>query len=210
MIPAAQGITFTDRAAWEVAVGSWADVAETWAGGSGSAYSPFPTGSTISLPLSGTTITFDQDLNGAKVGLNWGTWSGGNTPKILVLLGNAGSGNSVGATASASIDSFGVEMEPNFRAVFEMTLVGGGTITQFVDGNGGAKFFGWAQDPVIGFTMTIEDSNANGQNSAGFGFGRMVEGQGNPPPPVPDGGSLLLVSGFVFLGMMGFARRRQS
>ncbi len=195
--PTAEGVMISDRATWESTVGTWADVDET----------QIPTGfgvlpGNLTLP-SGITVGFDTTLYGAQVGTDWATWSGGNTPKVLAAFGDGVNPTSVGATASAAIWSFGMEMEPYTFAEFSMTLSTGQTLTQIVSGIGGATFFGWADEPVVSFTMSTADPVA-------FAFGRMVEGAGAPPPTgVPDGGSLALATGLLWIGMFLIPMRRE-
>jgi hypothetical protein len=215
--PSAKGITYTDRATWEAAVPSFGEVDETqW----GTGYTPLTAGTTLNLPLGLGTIAFDVDLYGAQVPTDWATWSGGNTPSVLSTVRIDPITflptfvNSVEATFSNPVSAFGVEMEPNEFALFEMTLSTGETITQTVNGSAGAAFFGWSDAPVISFTMTIADVGVDEFGfpfpASGFAFGRMVAGVGAPPPNgVPEGGSLLLVSSLTFAGLVGFARRRQ-
>lgn len=194
------------RAAWETLVSSPTDVPETWAVDTnpwdlnyiyGAGLAP---GNAIGLP-SGTTISFSELLYGLQVPDTWGTWPGVTAPDVLKVLHSEA--QSVTATFSSPVSFFGLEMEPNTLAVFSMTLNNGDILTQLVNGDSGAAFFGWVGDSVVSFTMTAEDP-------AGFAFGRMVEGSAPPPVNgVPDGGSLGLVSALVFAGMLGFAKRER-
>jgi hypothetical protein len=216
-LPNAQAAVFDDsggrgtgRAAWEAAVvaagGSFQEVDETqW----GTAYTTFLAGTPVNLPLSQGTLVFNQDLTGAQVGTDWETWSNPSgelqefTPRVLTTL-FSDNPDSVSAVPSGSLRAFGLEMEPNLQALFSMTLAGGETVTQVVNGNGGAAFFGWIVDvPVVGFTVSAAP------DASGFAFGRMVVGSLPEPPPqgVPEGGSLALVSTLVFGGLLRFAKR---
>ncbi len=180
----ARAALFSDRDAWEAAVASPTAVGETWESG----LALLAAGSAVDLP-SLTTITFDLDLFGMQVPTDWATWSGGNEPRVLFTgYGFDANGNllvnldptTVGATFSAPVSFFGLEMQPNLLNYFSMTLDNGDVITQLVNGYSGAAFFGWAGDPVVSFTMTTDDLS-------GFAFGRMVEGyDGLVPVPEPS------------------------
>jgi len=101
----------------------------------------------------------------------------------------------VTATFIGGQQVFGLEMQPDEFQDESMTLtleVGNPllTLTQIVNGEGGAKFFGWISD--VDFTsMTLID------NSGDFAFGRMAV----PVPP----SVLLLGSGL--LGLIAFRRK---
>jgi len=99
-------------------------------------------------------------------------------------------------------------MQPNLFGFFTLTLDTGSTITQSVDGDGGAAFFGWSDLAVTSFTMSIlQVPDTTGELDQSFAFGRLVEGAGSPPPVgTPDGGSLFLLSGLLWTGMAGFKR----
>jgi hypothetical protein len=197
-IPSANATMYGLRTDWETAVGAgnFTDVNETpW----GTGYSLFAAGTPINLP-STTTLTFGVNLYGAQVPGDWFTWSGGNTPRVLYSGEGVGT---VSGTFSAPVSSFGLEMEPSNFGQFTMYLASGQTLTQIVEGDSGAKFFGWANEAVVGFTMSIDAAGA----VDGFAFGRMVEGAGAPPPGVPDTGSLVWLSGLLWAGLVGLKRR---
>jgi hypothetical protein len=192
------GIMISDRNLWETTVGTWADVDETQIP---TGYAAFNVGDLITLP-SGTTVSFGSTLYGAQVPGDWLTWSGGNTPRVLAAYGDGSNPTAVSATASQAIWSFGLEMEPYQFLALTMTLSNGDILTQSVNGDGGATFFGWADMPVVAFTMSTEDPY-------GFVFGRMVEGPGAPPPGVPDGGSLAWATGLLWVGLFGWGSLRR-
>lgn len=181
--PQVSGATemYTSRADWVAAVGTYRPVDE----GQIVEYASL---TKLTLPR-GQTATFSPALDGRIVGSSWGTWSNLNTPRVLWTTLTI---TSVTGTFSGGISAFGLEMEPNEFNVFSMTLAtdDGGTLTQSVDGNGGAAFFGWAGGSVTSMTLS---------STVDFAFGRMVQ-----PVPLPAG-ILLLAPG---LGALAMVRRK--
>src|SRR5262245_22015364 len=122
--------TFTDRAAWESALGSWADLdlsSQLPAGGT------LLAGGSLSLPF-GQTVSFDKVLKGSQVPESWASWSNGNAPRVLETAENV---TKVSGTFSATISAFGIEMQPDFPHPFLMslTLSDGSIISELVDGD---------------------------------------------------------------------------
>ena len=160
----------------------------------------FPIGATISIPPAGNTLTFDADLLVAKVpDGGWASWSGGNTPTVLQPIVITPDGplpvNTLVGTFNSAMSAFGLEIEPYAFDVFDLTLAlsDGSSLTQSVNGDGGAAFFGWTGGPNMSFTITSADG------AEGFAFGRMVA-----PVPLPPS-VLLLGSGL--LGFFGLRRK---
>jgi hypothetical protein len=186
---------YDNQATWAAAVGgnfAYVDLSSFATG-----YTLVPANTAISLPAPGSgSVSFGIDLYSAIVPDDWFTWSGGNTPQILWTDYSA---TSVTGTFTAGQKAFGLEMEPDDQVVHNMTLtVGAGgpslTLTQPVNGDGGALFFGWVA-PNAQTTFTLS-------SDADFAFGRMVQ-----PVPVPPS-VLLLGSGL--LGLIGWRRMRKS
>lgn len=190
LAPSAEGIVYSDRASWEAAVLTWSEVDLSGLPTGGAS-----AGTVIGLP-STKYLTFDSEVYGYGAGEI--AWSGGNTPSTLLAIAP---GN--GATASAPIMAFGLEMQPFFDvADITLTLSDGSFVTHpLVDWNGGAMFFGWSESPVVSFTITTTDFG-------GVVMGRMVEGPGDPVP-TPDAGSLTLATGLLWAGMMTIRRRQR-
>jgi hypothetical protein len=184
-----QAITMTgDRDQWIDAVSFYGDVNLSGY----PEYSIITAGSPIALPY-GQTLSFDVDMEVRQVGSGWATWSNGNTPRVLYTMG----ATSVSGSFSAQVPSFGMEIEPNPFAVYAITLTlsNGKFLTQSVDGDSGAAFFGYFGGMnVVGFNISSE---------VDFAIGRMIEG-GCTPVPLP--GALLLV-GSGLLGIVGLRRR---
>jgi hypothetical protein len=184
--------TFTDRTAWESSViGGGLSVADADLASQVGDGITLNAGSPLSLP-SGGLLAFNQQLEGRQVPNTWGTWSGGNTPRVLYSTLTTLNG-----TFTPGVLAFGFEAEPeNYRDFsIKLELSDGSNLDQLVTGFGGASFFGWSSDDVRITAMKIQAASESG----GFAIGRMVQG-------VPDaGGSLLLT--LIGLGSVVWARR---
>jgi hypothetical protein len=140
--------TYSSLSAWEAAVGTYAET--TSLGDNFSIISGFATTNGVAVTTSGTVLT---------IGDGWGTWSGGYTGQVL--WANATSAN---FGLGSAVTGFGMFVEPDDHEVFDITLTtsNGGTITQAVDGNGGAAFFGWTGAGVTSFTLNSTSDFAAG------------------------------------------------
>jgi hypothetical protein len=184
---------FETRAAWEAAVGGPFTETATFPG--------IPVFTSVnSLTLDGgTSLTFGSAVNKRTIGIGWASWSGGYTGDVFFSNG----ATSVAAGISP-IDAFGLELEPNPQQVITMSLIlNDGSvvtqeITQDVDGDAGAKFFGWVGAGIVSFTMSA---------ATDFAFGRFVEAEVDTGTNIPEPGSLLLLIGG--LGVLGAAARRR-
>lgn len=160
--------TYTDRGTWEAAVGVWIDVDLASHVGDGDTLTQ---GSTLVLP-NGTDLSFSEDLEGRQVPGSFATWSGGQTPRVLLTAEDV---SELGGTFGAPMRAFGLEMQPDVQDSFQMTLTlnDGSTLQQTVDGSGGAQFFGWLTSgsaTVLHMTLSI-DAQPGDQ---GFAIGRLV------------------------------------
>ena len=183
---------YTDRALWEAAVGSFADVVIT---------DGVTAGVPEALPF-GHSITSSINLELRQVPTTWATWSGGHTPAVLWTLG-ATSGT--GTFDSVLLTGFGLEMEPNPFSVHSMRLAlsDGSFLDQDVAGSGGAKFFGWAGGSITSLTVSSD---------VDFAIGRLViadEGEGGGGGPIiPEPVSMMLFgTGMAGLGVVTRKRK---
>ena len=185
----AQAVTlFSSRAAWDSAVSSYAAVSSLDAIANTTLISSF------ALP-SGITASFGSPLTVASIGSGWATWSGTYSGKVL----SPGTATSTIGTFSSPVFGFGLEMEPDVFSDYTMTLLlnDGSSLTQTVNGDAGAKFFGWTGGSIS--SMTLSSNGA-------FAFGNMVEAGRVAATPEPMSLSLL---GMGLLGLIGFGRKKK-
>ncbi len=143
---------------------------------------------------SGVTLTQggSQDFFRANVPDTWSAWSNGSQPFVLANF----SDNQLILNLSANLPAFGFELEPNVFDIFNMkvTLSDGSTLTQAVDGDGGAEFFGW-----VGATDLTSITINCDAGCSGFAIGNMVEAV-----PEPESVSLF---GAGLIGLAAWRRR---
>jgi hypothetical protein len=86
-----------------------------------------------------------------QAGSTWGTWCCGYTGNVAYFSG----ASSVTITLSG-VGAFGFELEPNTSVVQSMTvtLSNGETLTDDVNGNYGARFFGYVGQGITSITIT--------------------------------------------------------
>src|SRR5499427_8479679 len=157
---------FTDRATWEAAIQTFADVNIA---GQLANFQTLPAGNPLLLPFD-ETLKFNIDLQRLQVGAGWATWSEGKTPAVLFTLGAE---SLSGAFGPLPVIAFGLEIEPNFFNVLNVSLTtkdgGTHTLSQAVNGFAGAKFFGW-----IGEVTSLQVACSGG--CGGFAIGELVVG----------------------------------
>lgn len=197
---------YSDRASWELAVGSWLPVDDTQ-------ISLDSGNSSLNLPAGTLTFTgpgYPPGLLTVLLGLqisatgNFAPWSGSSTPRVLWAYW--GDPDIVGIFDS-SVEAFGLEMKPAAGPrSLTLDLGGGLALTQEVGPE--ALFFGWAGGTVASMRMY-----ADGQvKGLGFAFGRMVvaEPAAGVIEPVPEPRTLILLgSGLVLAGGVIRSRRRR-
>lgn len=200
---AAHAVTmYSDLALWQVDVTTF----------QGTAVLPGADGSNpSSLVLSGgsTLDSFTGAVERATVGTSWSTWPNQPGSNGLTVYQSMGAdsvtmsfvgGHVLQAGNPMPVDAFGMFIEPNTLSPFNvtMTLAGGGTVMQSVDGNGGAKFFGWTGLAVTSFTVSADPG------ATGFAVGQFYEGA-TAPVPEPETYALMLAG----LAAVGFVARRR-
>ena len=189
------------RTAWEAAVGSFTGVDLP-----GAANTSLGAYTEIALPYGGVFRT-NESLARVDVGNGWFTWNP-YIPgtELLAQFAADSNGNYVanfnfwpsGPDVPVS-SSFGFEAEPNVLDPFFILLyTPQGELYQLVDGDGGAKFFGWVDEEVLGFSVISY------AGSGGFAMGRFVEGTA----AVPEASTLLLL-GSGLVGLVAYRRTKR-
>jgi len=181
----AQTLT-TDLATWQAVAGSYLNDTSY-----GNEYDDI---SSLTLD-GGPTLSFGAPVNIRQIGSSWATWSGGYTGQVLYTNG----ANSITVNIAPTTTDFGFFAEPDSfgQYLIKLTLTGGGSVQQLVDGSAGAKFFGWNGGGVSSFTVTTADND--------FAFGDFYYA-GTSAVPEPAGWAML-IGGF---GLAGAAMRRRS
>jgi len=164
-------------------LGSWAAAVPTYQGVDLSGYQEYDTitaGDEVCLPYD-ETLTFNKDLQVYIVGSGWATWYGdqdldtyddADGLPVLYTLGELAVTGTFGPGTDSPL-GFGLEMEPNpFEdVVMTLTLSDGSSLSQTVNGYGGAKFFGWVGGGVTAMTLSADTD---------FAFGNMVKAAPEP------------------------------
>jgi hypothetical protein len=153
----------------------------------------------VPSPLGGD-VTFSPDLLHLAVGSGWGTWSHGFLGDVYYTDG----GLSATLTLPANTGAFFLFAQPNQAQSFDITVESqeGTSVTQTVDGNGGASFYGFyttGGSLLSSITVSSTEDFAIGE----FGIA-LARGAG-----VPD--TVPWAPGIASLGVVGFAllqRRR--
>jgi hypothetical protein len=119
---------YTDRAAWQSAVGIWADVDL-------SSYNPYDVisaGTPIPLPYD-ETLALDLDVEVRQVPTSWiADWTG--DPKVLCSPWYSGAITGTFGGGGGGVFGFGVEVEPDIYGIYDVTLdlSDGSSLTQAV------------------------------------------------------------------------------
>ena len=174
---AGQGVAtatvFSDLPSWQAAAGTWAETTSLGV----------PDGTVVNgvTLADGTVLSFAQPLQVQTLGTGWATWCCGYTGNILESYGT-GTWSSEFWSISP-VQGFGMFIEPDPFGVLAITLSlsNGDTVTQNVDGNGGAAFFGWVGGGVTGLTIS---------SSADFAEGDFFSSTPEPAYGIPVGSFL--------------------
>lgn len=191
--------TYSDESAWLASMSSHQITSTT-------TDAEYSTPTSVTVAGGGSTLTgFSSSVETHVVGSSWGSWVNQPATNGLPIYYSPATTLSFnfqgGSLSGASVDSFGFYLEPNFYGAYgvSLSLTSGETVMQTVDGNAGAKFFGWSGSAVTTVTLTADSA------SGGFAFGQFYEGV-TAPVPEPETYAMLLAG----LGVLGtVARRRQ-
>jgi hypothetical protein len=159
---AAQAIvTHISRATWEVAAGVVDEpgAVESWEADL-SGIPDFTQVMSIALPFSQRLVS-SIALEKRTVPGTWQTWAAPETladadDDPVEVLWTQGAQSFSGTFPTGPVAAFGMEMEPGPFGPFVMTLTlsDGSIITQVVEGLAGARFFGWTDGAITGWTAT--------------------------------------------------------
>jgi hypothetical protein len=123
------------------------------------------------------TIGFSPALNHSRVGNGWATWSHGYTGDVYWT----GAGSTITITLPSGTAAFYLYAEPNTRSPFNVTATAQDGTTSgpvVVDGNGGARYFGFygiGGANLASITITTDDT-------AGLGVGEFGISPSAAPP----------------------------
>jgi len=145
---------YSDVGAWEAAVGTWTETTSL-----GVSDSTFVNGATLA---DGTTLAFAQTLQVKSIGDGWATWCCGYGGNVLESYGT-GSLTTESWTISP-VSGFGMYIEPDPFGAYNITLTtsAGDTLTQSVQGDAGAAFFGWVGSDVTNLAISSSTDFAEG------------------------------------------------
>jgi len=137
-------------AGWEATVGSWAETTNFGV--------PDGTDITGFTTADGVPVSVTEQVQ--SIGDGWATWSGGYTGQVLADY----SSTSVTYTLGQSVKGFGLFVEPDPFSLIDITLTtsDGSSLTQAVQGEAGAQFFGWTGGGIASFTLSSSTDFAAG------------------------------------------------
>lgn len=178
--------TYTDEATWAAAAGGAVTNTTTDPRSSGTSIN------TITLD-DGTVISLTQSLEVHRIGDGWATWSGVYAGTVYTDYFST----EIDA-AITPVLAMGFEIEPDPFDLYDITLElsDGTTLTQSVQGDSGAAFFGWVGAGITSIKIS---------SAADFAFGNFFT-SGATPAPEPM--TLSLVG--AGLAGIGALRRRKA
>jgi hypothetical protein len=153
---------------------------------------------TVASPLGGD-VGFSVAVSHREIGSGWVSWSHGYTGDVYYSNG----ATSVTLTLPAQTGAFYFYAEPNPFAVHTITATSAGeSISQDVDGSGGASYYGFyttdALDPILSITVSSAVDFAVGE----FGISKTAA--------VPEPGTFAIWGTLGGLGLIVARRRRRT
>jgi hypothetical protein len=143
---------------------------------------------TLSSPVG--DLTFGTPTSYLTIGNGWASWSNGYTGEVYFSEPES---NTI--TLTGGITAFDFYLEPNIFDLFQVTVTAqdGTTITQDVNGSGGAEYFGFYGTAG----SLISSVTISAPNSGGFAVGQIrLAGTPNVPEPAS-------VLGILAIGILG-------
>jgi len=131
----------------------------------------------VPSPLGGT-VDFSVTMYHVRVGSGWATWSHGYTGDVYPVSSSGPySGTDTTLTLPAGTGAFYLYAEPNPFGLFDITAVAqdGTTVTQSVQGNSGASYYGFygtGGDTIASIAVSSTVNFAIGE----FGISQQIEG----------------------------------
>ncbi len=178
--PAGAATLYSDLAAWQAAAGPSFNTTALGV--------EFENVTSVSL-VGGGSLGFEQ-ASILTLGNGWATWSGGYTGQVLFP------GEISTTITFGGLTALGFEAQPDPFSVHDITvtLSDGSVLTQAVDGNSGARFFGFVG---AGITSVTISSDVN------FAYGNIWSAGATPVPVAPA----MALFGLALAGL-ALARRR--
>ena len=130
-------------------------------------------------------VSFDKPLCFATVPTSWATWgSPPNTESATPMVFFTGNpNNTLTLTLSKPVFVFGLEIEPNnrtgpaeFLVVAKYSFSTGApmqTVSRWVNGQAGARLFGWSDEGITKVELEVMSPNPSGLESQGFAIAQL-------------------------------------
>jgi hypothetical protein len=148
-------------------------------------------------------VSFDQAVMHDQVGNGWASWSHGFAGDVYDTASSLNP-TALTLTMGTAVSAIYFYAEPINFANFTLTATAksGATLTQIVNGDGGASGFGFyasGSDLITSITVTGSDSDGFAVGEFGFSTGTANPNDGS----VPDTGSTLVYACLALLGLAG-------
>ena len=144
-------VMYSSLPAWQAAVGTWTETTSLGA--------PGTVVNGVAL-ADGTTLGFGGNLTIEKIGTGWATWCCGYAGDVVY----SPNGLTVENWTISPVAGFGMFIEPDPFSILNITLTlsTGDTLTQAVNGDHGAAFFGWVGTDVTNLQISSSTDFAEG------------------------------------------------